>query len=629
MNALDFRRARADRRRFSKAQAPAAPPLSNAPGSSTLMVDVTTKRPRRRGWMILACACAAVAAGFVVRKIKDAPRLPPDGAYERLPAIFNTALHAKRARVRENGFAPEDLRSLAHLYQANRLYGEARSCYRIRALAAALTAQDHYYLADIAQYQGDLEGAQSELRAVLAAEPRYLPARLELADSLFKSGKDAEAEKEYLAELSFDANQPQAQFGLARIELLRGDDAAAVARLERLMGTHPEMTSGAGLLAQVLDRRGETARAAAMTQWSRQQPEPVPADPWTDALLLDCYDLQRLALKFEEYFASGQIEQAVPLLHRVEELDPKSPIPQLLRGWTYARDHQDLEAVREYRSALEKGGDPEKICPYMVQSLFVLGKVPEAAALMADAYAKKPDSIPILTTYADVAVRQGDTATARRLLSKVVQKEPYLYAANANLAKILWAAGDRDAAAQCLERIARVSSGDVPSRALLGEYYLGKNDPVSAIAPLEEAAALERADAPAHKSLTSMLYAAYVRAGSDAAEKAAAGDALGFFDKAIHLSPDEAGAYALKAGFCAQTKQYPAAADALTKLAALQPANATVYLSLGDVVYQEGAVEDARRDWRKALELSAEGDADLRAALERRINGPITEDTFR
>lgn len=589
-----------------------------------MLSDVPNKSPRRLGWILLAGACVAFGAWFGVWKVRNAPKLPALARYVRLPAIFDQVLHNAREKVRDNGYRPDDLRSLAHLYQANRLDAEALACYQIRTLASVLIAQDHYYLADIAQYQGDLERAGVELRAVLASEPSYLPARLQLADSLFKTGDDAGAEREYTAALAVDANQPQALFGLARIDLLRGNDDAAVAQLSGLMASHPEMTSGAGLLAQVFDRRGETAKAAAMTQWSRQKPEPAVPDPWMDSLLSDCYDTLRLSLKFEEDFESGQIEKAVPLLHRVEELDPQSPIPQLLRGWTFARDHQDDEAVQEYRKALEKGGDAEKICPYLVQSLLALGRVKEAAALLAEYSEKKPDSIPILIAYSDVAVRQGDSALARTLLSKVVLKEPYLYAANVNLAKILWAAGERDEAARCLVRITEVSANDVASRAQLAEYYLGKADPVSAIAPLEQAVAIKHTQESVRQKITSMLYLAYLQAG-----EAAGGRALDFVEKAIRLMPEQPSAYAVKASLCAQSKQYPAAADALAKLESLQPANPTVCLSLGDVLYQEGNGAEARRNWQKAFDLTSANDAALRTAIANRLNGPITEDTFR
>jgi len=581
-------------------------------------------------WFALGVACLAVLAAAAELKRRAVSRLRAEASYAGLPPAFAVALRSARDRARNGGYEPDDVRALAHLYQANRLNSEARACYEIlRPGPGGLSARDHYYLADIAQYQGDLEKAEAELRGATKQAPQYLPAHLALGEVLFKSGRPEDAEKEYTAIVGAIPNQPQAMFALARIELQRGNDDAAIAGLESLLAAHPEMTSGAALLAQIFDRRGEEKRAAAMTQWSRQQHEPVPEDPWMDSLLADCYDLQRLGLRFEEYFASGQIALAVPLLNRVEQLDPKSPIPQLLRGWTKARDHDDAGAVSEYRLALEKGGDPEKICPYIVQSLLAVGKVQEAASLMASYYARKPDSAPILIAYSEVALKQGDNAKARVLLSRVLEKEPFLYSANMSLARILWASGERDQAAACLERAAKASAADIPSRALLGEYYMGKSDPESAMAPLEEALAHAGSGTAQYGSLELMLYSADIQAGRVQEGKGRPDEALARYDKATRLMPQEPAGYARKAVVCAQSRQFDGAAEALVKLEALQPGNPTVYLSLGDVLYQGGDRDQARRDWQRALELTAAGDAELRHAIGQRLSGPITDETFK
>jgi tetratricopeptide (TPR) repeat protein len=582
-------------------------------------------------WVAVGTAVAVLMASAVVMIRRSAPKLPGASRYESRPELFNTALREARDRVQSGGFNPDDVRALAHLFQANRLNDEARACYGIlKGAAGGLTAKDHYYLADIAAYQGNLEQAEVELSWVVKEEPEYPPARLALCDVLFKSGKSEDAASQERAILAIIPNQPQAMFALARVELMKGDDDAAIARLGTLVTAHPEMTSAAGLLAQVYDRRGETVRANAMRQWSRQKPEPLPEDPWMDALMADCYDTQRLGLKFEEYFASGQIALAVPLLKRMEDLDPKSPIPALLRGWTQARDHNNVEAVREYEEALGKGGDPEKICPYLAETLMALGRISEAADLIAKYNAKKPDSIPILIAYSDVALKQGDKAMAKTLLAKVVEKEPYLASANMSLASLLWASGDRDGAARCLDRVIQVSPNDVASRALLGEYYLGNVDPLPAIPVLEQALALAHADSPAQKNLTEMLFTAYIEAGSAEQQKGQPSDAVTkFFDKAIALVPTNPNGYASKAGACAQLGRFEDAAAALQKLKLLEPGNPTVYLSLGDVLYQSGDREEAARDWQRALELTRTGDKALRDAIGARLSGTITEATFK
>jgi tetratricopeptide (TPR) repeat protein len=557
--------------------------------------------------------------------------LPPPVRYENQPALFNDAVRDTRENTRRSGLDPSDVRALAHLYQANRENGDARACYEIlRRGGEGLTATDHYYLADIAQYQGDLDTAVVELQQTIKAAPDYLPAHLALSDVLFKAGRADDASKEDQEILSATPDQPQAMFQLARIDLQRGNDDAAIGRLQALLSAHPEMTSAAGLLAQVLDRKGDAERAKTMRQWSRQRPEPVPEDPWMDAMLADSYDAQRLGLKFEEYFASGQIGLAVPLLKRMEELDPKSPVPQLLRGWTQAREHHDAEAVVEYRSALEKGGDPEKICPYLSEALVGLGRVSEAESLIARYHEQKPDSVPILIAYADVAVKTGDKVLARTLLAKVVDKEPYLTSANMTLASMLWASGDRDGAAKCLERVIKVSANDIASRALLGEYYLGRQDPAPAIAPLEQALALEHTETKVQRNLTYLLFTAYIEAGRAEAARGSLRDAVTtYFDKAIALVPTNPNGYASKAAACARLGNFSDAALALRKLGDLQPENPTVYLSLGDVLYQGGERDEARLDWQKALALVPAGNAELRGAIGARLNGPITEETFR
>ena len=182
-------------------------------------------------------------------------------------------------------------------------------------------------------------------------EPNYLPARLALANALFKTGDEGAAAKEYSAALAIEPDQPQASLGLARIELQKGDDDVALARLEELMAAHPESTAGAALLAQVLERLGQTDRAVAMAQWSLQKPEPPLADPWLAGLLTDCYDTQRLSIAFEEYFKLGKMEGALPLLDRLSELDPNSPSTRIFRGFSHARAHRHTEATREFRDA--------------------------------------------------------------------------------------------------------------------------------------------------------------------------------------------------------------------------------------------------------------------------------------
>ena len=581
-------------------------------------------------WAIGGAVVLAFAFGLRWRRPAAGPQLPAAVHYGNLPDRFNQALQAARDQLRSPATDAEGVRKLARLYQANRLFAEARTCYRlIESTPAGLTARDHYYLADIAQNENDLVGAQTELRSVLQLEPRYVPARLALAEALFKTGHEDEAAREYSAILAIEADHPEASLGLVRLALQRGDDESARLKLEQLVARHPESTSAAALLARLLGRRGEAERAAALTRWSQQRPDPAPADPWLETMLVDCYDVTRLALKAEECLTAGQMARALPYLDRIDDLDSGSWLPPILRGWSHERAGRHVEAVQEYRLALQRGGNPERICPLLAAALLAAGQATEAARMLAEYHAKLPDSIPILRSYAEVAVKQGDDPLARTLLAQVLQAEPYSYMPAMSLAGILWNAGEHDAAAQILQRIARVFPADVDSRELLGRLYLEKMDPWSAVGPLEQAVAQVETPTAARTRLTTLLASAYLLAGSGEAEKGRFAEAVDFAGKASRLVPADVRPYALKANVCLRLKDFGRAADALEKMAALEPANATIHFNLGDAVYRKGDAEMARRYWTKARELAGAGDDDLKAALEIRLNGHITDETFK
>lgn len=546
---------------------------------------------------VVICTAGGGVAFVLTRRGGGDDRRPALATPEHaLPAAFQRALQTARAQSAASPRDAEPLRTLARLCHANGLHDEALATYdRLARLPGGLNARDRYYRADLRLSQNDLAAAEGELREVLRAEPNYVPARLTLASAAFKSGRTAEAETEFAAILRIEPNHVQATAGLARIDLQRGHDDAAVSRLEQLLAAHPEATSGAALLAQVLERRGETARAAALNQWSQQKPEPIPPDPWLSALWADSHDVQRLGLKFEEFFRTGQIAETIPLLRRIEELDTTSPLPEMLKGWSEAQASRHAAAVQHYRAALAKGLDAERLAPHLVRSLLAAADLSAAAALMSGLHARQPESVPIAAAYAEVAVRMKDERLARTLLSRVLEKEPYLYAPNMSLAQILWTAGERDAAAECLRRVALIFVRDVPSRALLGEYYLEKGDPVSAVGPLEQAAQVLEGDTPARRGVRALLVTAY----------------------------------AGQAGAWVEQKRLRAAAETLQKLAALDPENPTVYLSLGDVLFQDGHPDQARREWGKARRLVPARDAQLQAALDDRLHGRFGPELLR
>jgi tetratricopeptide (TPR) repeat protein len=168
-----------------------------------------------------------------------------------------------------------------------------------------------------------------------------------------------------------------------------------------------------------------------------------------------------------------------------------------------------------------------------------------------------------------------------------------------------------------------VFPSDVDSRGLLGQYYMEKSDPWSAMGPLEQALAVVPEGNPARERLTRMLDTAYLAAGSMEASRGQFSSAAKFADSSIHLVPSGLRGYSLKANVCRRLRDFKGAEAALTKLSSLDPEEPSIQLSLGDVAYQAGDADAAREHWRRALQLAAAGAAELRSAVGLRLSGKV------
>ncbi|HEX2101199.1 MAG TPA: tetratricopeptide repeat protein, partial [Candidatus Synoicihabitans sp.] len=284
-----------------------------------------------------------------------------------------------------------------------------------------------------------------------------------------------------------------------------------------------------------------------------------------------------------------------------------------------ARRHE--EAAGFYREALARGGEPEQLGPVLVQSLLALDQVDAARALMAEYHAKHPTSVPLLTAYSEVLVKQKDRPEAREILTQVLARQPYLVPQGMALAEILWGNDEHEAAAGYLQRIVQVDAKHFASRALLAEYHLRRSEPALALTRLDGALALAPAEPGVRQQLRTLSLAAHGQAIRAALSEGDAARALHHLDRTVEISPEDPQAHAARAQVLAQLGDYGRAADALERLAELQPNNPTVLLSLGDLRQRQGRLDLATRHWAAARDLVASDDEPLRAALDQRL-GP-------
>lgn len=578
----------------------------------------------------LALLIGMVAAAVWLRRPEPGllantlPVLPIDAV---IPTALRERLRAARDAIRDPARDAEGVRRLARLHHANGHHDQAQQCYDLITVGeAGLNAQDHYFLADMAFTRGDLADAQAHLREVLDREPDYVPAHLAMARARLKSGQAETAEHMFAEVLARVPDHIEATVNLARLAVAQGNDEAAVIRLEELVAARPEATSALSLLAQLVERRGETDRAVALRELSQQRPEPAAADPWMSQLDADIYDVRLLGLRYEELMRSNEAEAANVFLRRIEEIEPRGTVVPLLQGAAAAQARRHEDAVVHYQAALDRGGDPERICPVLVTSLLTLERTEAALKLMEKHHSRQPDSIPLTVAYSEVMLKRKDHPGARAIFSRALERQPYLVPQNMALAEILWAEGNYDHAADCLRRVAQVDTKHLAARALLGEYHLRRSDPASALPVLEEARALTPADPAARRQIEITLVSAHLMAARGALRENAPQEALRHVDQAIEVSPREPQVHAGRAEVFAHLGEHERATEALQRLADLQPDNPTVQLSLGDIRLRQGRRDLAIQHWSVARNLIAPGDEALRAAVEQRLGRTVAKE---
>lgn len=174
----------------------------------------------------------------------------------------------------------------------------------------------------------------SEFRRALELDPKNLDLRRELAYLLLRMNRQTEAEQEFrtLTGMSETDYLSAAQLGF--LLLARGDTAAAMPLLERVMkGGDEELAN--------------RVRAVLHLPQTLQKRAAQPAPPSIDAKVMA-----------ERSLNAGFIRDALKYLQLAQEDDPADFAVMLKLGWTYNMLHNDRQAVRWFDLA-RKSSDPK------------------------------------------------------------------------------------------------------------------------------------------------------------------------------------------------------------------------------------------------------------------------------
>jgi Tfp pilus assembly protein PilF len=200
---------------------------------------------------------------------------------------------------------------------------------------------------------GHTEKALGNFQTALNHQPEHAEARLQLADTLLRLKRPAEA-LGHLERLRTDRPSEDATLALARCYHLLGRLDEATALLEPLVAEHPKVFA-------VLAERGRTAlaadRLAESEDWLRRAVAIAPMDRAANYDLACCLQRRGKRAEAERYFQRSEelhrdLKQLAEAADRAMQA-PKDPQPRLRAGLICLRNGQDRQGLRWLFGALQ------------------------------------------------------------------------------------------------------------------------------------------------------------------------------------------------------------------------------------------------------------------------------------
>jgi tetratricopeptide (TPR) repeat protein len=278
-----------------------------------------------------------------------------------------------------------------------------------------------YELASVRLVLGLEEQALEGLRASLALDPGFLPARLALADATVRqasshlaSGQRSTAAAELARARSTLAELPRNLFSVAKASadalLISGQPAAAAAELSRALHLHPDRWHGWHDLGLALWRAGRLAPAErALRSGLALEPKAVPL--WCSLALVLC--------------DQGKLRSAQHCLVAVLEEDPKHAAAWEHLGYVYTVAGRADLAGKVFANV--QALHPLRHRAWAAQGLALSSTDAQAARVMFSRSMElgPSDAAAVGLTLASITLADGPQADAARLpLQHLVEREP-------------------------------------------------------------------------------------------------------------------------------------------------------------------------------------------------------------
>ncbi len=404
--------------------------------------------------ILVLLSLVTVASCSCDRSVDTAPGLPaiPELAVADFAAPVQQQIMTAHAQLQAHPLDATANVTLGNILHAYKLLPWAIICYERARVLAPDEYTTAYYLGIASAQAGADAAAIVNLRAALQLRPEYAPARLRLAELLFKTGQLDEARALFEALLATDADSPWAHHELAQVLTAQGEQPAAIDHNRLAVGLFEPFGPAHYALALAYRDRGDTKQAARHLARYQQHPDSKP--PHVDPLLEALFELDISASahirRARRLQAAGLKGDAVQALEQAVTMEPDSieARSQLIRLYDAFNDFEHAQQHYNAVTAIQ----PDAVMANLSFGTFLgrRGQLPEAAAAFERVLQNSPDHAMAHTLLGQAYEEMQQPHEAERHYRQAVASDPLNHQASILLARHLARTGRIDAATPLL-----------------------------------------------------------------------------------------------------------------------------------------------------------------------------------
>ncbi|MEN8109061.1 MAG: tetratricopeptide repeat protein [Pseudomonadota bacterium] len=341
---------------------------------------------------------------------------------------------------------------LGKILHAYKLLPWAISCYE---RARVLEPDDYataYYLGIARAQAGADDAAIVNLRTALRLHPGYAPARLRLAERLFKTGRLDEARALFEALLASNADSPRAHHELAQVLAAQGELQAAIDHNRRAIELFENFAPAHYALALAYRDRGEAEQAARHLARYQQHPDSKPphVDPLLEALAELDISASAHIRRAKRLQAAGLQVEAVQALEQAVAMEPESIEARSHLIRLYAAFNDFDRAQQQYLAVTAIQPNAAMANLQFGEFLGRLGRLTEAAAAFERVLETSPDHTMAHTLLGQAYDEMQKPDAAERHYRLALASDPLNHQASILLARHLARTGRIDEATPLL-----------------------------------------------------------------------------------------------------------------------------------------------------------------------------------